>query len=212
MAAASIRDQILKETYTFIDKRVSELLGDVLSEAALAAYSKSLKAGLRPDLDARIIEQFSQQPVVLATTIDKAKADFIAQVDKARAEFAANANKAQTEFAAKADKTKTELEMLRTFINTPLPLGWRDYPIEARREFWAGDHSTGVVKRNKICGLEVWMELFNNSRSTYAKSEARRINKMLAACCPGWELRSSIRYGDLYGFQRGFINVSLEGD
>ena len=117
MAAASIRDQILKETYTFIDKRVSELLGDVLSEAALAAYSKSLKAGLRPDLDARIIEQFSQQPIVLATTIDKAKADFAAQVDKARAEFAANANKAQTEFATKADKTKTELEMLRSFIN-----------------------------------------------------------------------------------------------
>lgn len=127
MAAASIRDQILKETYTFIDKRVSELLGDVLSEAAIAAYSKSLKAGLRPDLDARIIEQFSQQPIVLATTIDKAKADFAAQVDKARAEFDVNANKAQTEFAAKADKTKTELEMLRAFINTPLPLGWRDY-------------------------------------------------------------------------------------
>lgn len=204
MAATSIRSQILNEAYDFIDGRISELLGDVLSEAALAAYSKSLKADLWPNLDERIINQLSQQLTDPTAAIEKGR--------KMRAEFIEKSQNAQAEFEKNGSDFSAELEKLRTFINTPLPIGWRDYPLKARRDYWAGDHSTGSVKRNRICGVEVWTELYKKNTSLYTKSDARRINKMLTACCSGWVLRSCINFGSLYGHQRGFVNMSLEGE
>ena len=160
MAALNIRDQILNETYAFIDKRVSELLSGV-SEAAIAACSRSLQASLAPSLEVRVNSN-------------------IAQVRKNSAEVAKSLND------------------LRVFLETPLPIGWRNYSLADRKAFWAGDRTSGV------CALEVWVEFYNRDKGDYTQHDAREINKQIAACSAAWTKLTSVSYGNEYGLQRGF--------
>lgn len=166
MAALNIRDQILNETYAFIDKRVSELLSGV-SEAAIAACSRSLQASLAPSLEARVNSN-------------------IAQVRKNSAEVAKSLND------------------LRVFLETPLPIGWRNYSLADRKAFWAGDRTSGVSPRDRVCALEVWVEFYNRDKGDYTQHDAREINKQIAACSAAWTKLTSVSYGNEYGLQRGF--------
>lgn len=167
MAALNIRDQILNETYAFIDKRVSELLSGV-SGAAIAACSRSLQAGLAPSLEARINNK-------------------IAQVRKNN------------------DNVTKSLDDLRAFLETPLPIGWRNYSLADRKAFWASDRASGVSPRDRVCALEVWVEFYNRDKLDYTRHEAREINKKIAACSTIWTKLTSVSYGNEYGLQRGFV-------
>ncbi|MFR3861277.1 MAG: hypothetical protein ACLTXZ_05990 [Oscillospiraceae bacterium] len=168
MEALNIRDQILNETYAFIDKRVSELLSGTLSGAAIAACSRSLQAGLAPSLEARINSN-------------------IAQVRKNN------------------DEAAKSLNDLRVFLETPLPIGWRNYSLADRKAFWAGDRTSGVSPRDRVCALEVWVEFYNRDKWDYTRHDAREINKQIAACGAIWTRRTSVSYGNEYGLQSGFV-------
>lgn len=170
MAATTIRDQILNETYAFIGKRVSELLSGTLSEAAIAACSKSLQADLASSVEARVDTDITQ------------------------------AQKNNSE-----EKKNPALSELRAFLETPLPINWRNYSLADRKAFWAGDRASGIFPRDRVCALEVWLEFYNRSKQEYTSGIAREINKQIAACGDFGSIQTCVSYGSTYGFQRGFI-------
>lgn len=168
MAALNIRDQILNETYAFIDKRVFELLHDALPEDTIAACSRSLQASFAPSLEARIDSN-------------------IAQVQK------------------NSDEVAESLNALRAFLEAPLPIGWRNYPLAERKAFWAGDRASGVSPRDRVCALEVWIEFYNQDKQNYTNRIAREINKRIASCGSFWVKQTSVSFGVVYGVQSGFL-------
>lgn len=62
------------------------------------------------------------------------------------------------------DKSAEHIKEVQAFLATPLPLGWADWDLKRRREFWRGARSGGEVPRRRVCGLEIWEELFERDR------------------------------------------------
>lgn len=96
---------------------------------------------------------------------------------------------------------------IRDFIDREIPLDWTAWDLSKRRDFWSGNFksdSIQTVKRDKICALEIWCELFSGSQKDMRNADAREINACLENI-EGWtRARSPIRTG-LYGHQRGFV-------
>ena len=94
------------------------------------------------------------------------------------------------------------------FINRKVPEDWKDWPVERRRDFWAGgikadDDSIQLVERKTVCAAEVWRELYGHQIDEKAKyAETRTINTILASA-PGWGSAGVIRIPQ-YGVQRGY--------
>lgn len=113
--------------------------------------------------------------------------------------------------ARKVQMEHTELNgkqgMIETFVEALLPKDWDSWDLDHRRNFWADgfeDEAKGTVKRQKICAIEVWQELFNGDLKAYTPLQAREINAMLRRLS-GWKTSSSINCGKPYGRQRGFV-------
>ncbi len=94
------------------------------------------------------------------------------------------------------------------FINRKVPEDWKDWPVERRRDFWAGGikadgDSIQLVDRETVCAAEVWRELYGHQIDEKAKyAETRTINAILASA-PGWGSAGVIRIPQ-YGVQRGY--------
>lgn len=70
-------------------------------------------------------------------------------------------------------------------------------------EFEGYDGET--MKRDKVCALEIWVEVFNGDRNNFKAVDARNINDIMREM-PGWERsKSTIRFGKIYGTQRGYV-------
>lgn len=97
------------------------------------------------------------------------------------------------------------------FINKQIPDDWAQWPIERRRDFWAGgiraDQTTiHLVDRTVVCAAEIWSELYNHPIDEKAKkNDSRAINEILAHAT-GWKNAGPIRISQ-YGIQRGFRRV-----
>ena len=95
------------------------------------------------------------------------------------------------------------------FMNKQIPDDWANWPVERRRDFWAGgikadDLSIHLVERKTICAAEVWRELYGHPMDEKAKkSESREINAVIG-CQPGWKNAGVIRVPQ-YGPQRGYV-------
>lgn len=96
---------------------------------------------------------------------------------------------------------------IEEFLNKPIPEDWKNWGLDRRRMFWGGG-ATGDIKlipRNQVCALEIWREcLYENRNMT--KADAHRINAVLESI-EGWESTTLIRFGDIYGRQRGFRRI-----
>ena len=94
------------------------------------------------------------------------------------------------------------------FINRQIPDDWSKWPVDRRRDFWAGGIKSGetpihLVDRKTICAVEIWCELYGHPLDDRAKnSESRTINTILASV-PGWKNAGVFRDSQ-YGVQRGF--------
>lgn len=104
-----------------------------------------------------------------------------------------------------SDEAFKFLNDLRVFLETPLPIGWRNYPLAERKAFWTGDHTSGVSPRDRVCALEVWIEFYNQDKQTYTNRIARELNKRIAACGSFWVKQTSVSFGVVYGVQSGFL-------
>ena len=102
--------------------------------------------------------------------------------------------------------------IISDFVNRKVPDDWAKWPVERRRDFWAGgiraeDSQFTLVDRETICAAEIWRELYGHPVDEKAKkSESREINVILASL-PGWKNASSPMNVPQYGTQRGFVRV-----
>lgn len=113
-----------------------------------------------------------------------------------------------TESNAKAGLIEEYLEKL-------LPENWSQMDLYQRRNFLKGDDFTspgeGTVQRQRVCALEVWCELFDGDTKGLTNSQSREINDILRGIT-GWQpIGKLVKFGKLYGPQRGFTRVKNGG-
>ncbi|MFB7487833.1 virulence-associated E family protein [Bacillus subtilis] len=123
-------------------------------------------------------------------------------------EAAKEAQELHTEDSAKAG-------LIEEYLNTLLPEDWDKKDISERRNFLQGydfdGETKGTVKRERVCAMEVWVELFGGDPKQMTPIQAREINDILRRL-PGWapytESRGRMKFGRLYGVQRAFVRVN----
>ncbi|MGL5752172.1 MAG: VapE domain-containing protein, partial [Paraclostridium sp.] len=104
--------------------------------------------------------------------------------------------------------------MIREYLNMLLPKSWDKMDISARRRYITGgdfsDFEEGTVKRQRVCAMEIWVELFSGDPKMLTPAQSREINDILRKM-PRWESYSKgsgkLRFGNLYGYQKAFTLI-----
>lgn len=101
-----------------------------------------------------------------------------------------------------------KLGLITSYLETLLPKDWAAMDLYQRRDFLQGDAFSkpgeGEVVRDKVCAAEIWCEVFEKKLGDLTNYEAKEINKLLDRL-PEWEkAKSSMKFGKIYGFQRGY--------
>lgn len=100
--------------------------------------------------------------------------------------------------------------MIIEYLNMLLPEGWNDMDIGARRRFISGSDFSdmvGVKKRERVCSMEIWCELFGGDARNMNPIHSREINDILRSI-DGWHAypkgSGKLRFG-CYGTQKAFV-------
>ena len=96
--------------------------------------------------------------------------------------------------------------MIREFIEKEIPENWPEMSIGDRQDFIRGDsfeYHGELVKRDKVCALEIWVELLQGDVKKLTRATAIEINDVLRKTEGWYQPKSYIRFV-LYGKQRGF--------
>lgn len=104
--------------------------------------------------------------------------------------------------------------MIREFIEKEIPENWADLSINERRDFIRGegfDNASPLIKRDRVCALEIWVELMEGDIKRLNRAMATEINDVLRKT-KGWEKsKNPIRFGH-YGRQKGFYKKIASKD
>jgi predicted P-loop ATPase len=102
------------------------------------------------------------------------------------------------------------------YLDMLLPENWKDMEIYDRRNFLNGGSDfgsipvKGTVRRDKVCVMEIWCELYGRDKSECRQADSRAIKDVIMKTGE-WEMsKTSIRFGKPYGTQRGFIRKNNE--
>lgn len=113
--------------------------------------------------------------------------------------------------AKEVQEQHTELNakqgLIEEFLEVLLPEDWDSRNLEDRLMFLSGgfgDTQPGTIRRDRVCALEIWQELFHGDPKTFTPAQSREINNMLRRV-KGWTISNSRFCGPLYGRQRCFI-------
>ena len=96
---------------------------------------------------------------------------------------------------------------IREYLDLLLPENWEELDIGERRDFIHGgglDMPKGTVQRNRVCALEVWVELLKGDPKMLTRSQSIEINDVLRRT-EGWSRPPSSIWFKIYGKQKGFI-------
>ena len=106
-------------------------------------------------------------------------------------------------------ETSAQEGIIAAFAAKDIPEDWQKWPIDRRRDFWGGmvkSEEMTLVKRQSICAVEVWCELYCKNIADMKKSDTRDINAALANM-KGWKRNSNPMRCGPYNIQRGFIRT-----
>lgn len=95
--------------------------------------------------------------------------------------------------------------IISDFVERPVPEDWLKWTLDKRRMYLNGtvEGVQNLVKRDRVCALEIWCEAFGGQPRDFRYSESAEINEILRTL-PGWEKTpSGLRFG-YCGYQRGF--------
>lgn len=102
------------------------------------------------------------------------------------------------------------------YLDMLLPDKWNDMEIYDRRSFINGSFDFGEVKvtgknrRDKVCVMEIWCELYGRDKSDCRQSDSRAIKDIIMKTGE-WEMsKSTLSFGKAYGYQRGFIRKDTQ--
>ena len=100
--------------------------------------------------------------------------------------------------------------MIREFIEKEIPENWAELSISDRQDFIRGDgfeYNGPLVKRDRICALEIWVELLNGDVKKLTRAMATEINDVLRKT-EGWKQPRSPMRIKRYGLQKGFKRIN----
>ncbi|MCL5290558.1 MAG: virulence-associated E family protein, partial [Firmicutes bacterium] len=111
-------------------------------------------------------------------------------------------------------EASTKAGLVQEYLERLLPTDWENRDISSRRAYLhGGDFGTeveGIVRRERVCAMEVWVELFCGDPKLMTPIQAREINDILRRV-PGWktytESRGRLKFGKIYGLQRAFVRM-----
>lgn len=99
---------------------------------------------------------------------------------------------------------------IEDFLNKPIPDDWLAWPINRRRDYWAGAVANGganaykLVQRDRVCPAEIWCECLGNaSIKNLTRHDVSEINGVLANI-PGWTATKGGGNFGPYGRPRGY--------
>ena len=97
--------------------------------------------------------------------------------------------------------------LIRDYVERLLPDNWAKLDLGERRDYIHGDGldmPEGTVPRDRVCAMEVWIELLNGDPKKLMRTQAIEINDILRRM-DGWEQPlGGIRFAH-YGKQKGFL-------
>ncbi|MGL6174560.1 MAG: VapE domain-containing protein, partial [Cellulosilyticaceae bacterium] len=104
--------------------------------------------------------------------------------------------------------------MIKEYLEILLPNSWDKMDIYARRRYLSegdfSDFEEGTVARDRVCAMEIWVELFNGDPKMLSPMHAREINDILRKL-EGWKSYDNgsgrLRFGKMYGLQKAFIRM-----
>lgn len=94
---------------------------------------------------------------------------------------------------------------IQTYLEMLLPENWAEMDLSARRLYLHDEFKKqgGGIKREKVCPIEVWCEWYNGDKRDFTLQKSKEIRDVISKI-DGWEAVKAIRFGELYGTQRGF--------
>lgn len=218
-----------------------ERLEALQRRAGLTGEALAARAGITPPMLSRLKGRGSCSKTTAQKLATVVGYDFIAQdrptvkpfalptLEECWAEFAQqgmlNSGKS---FATPYEEARAEREadntaqIIRKFLDRPVPVGWERWSLKNRLLYWRGGGSTTltdhgliskaavqkrcilVAERDRVCAAEVWAEAFCHPPEDMTNKDARSINRIISTL-PGWrETDGSIRFGP-HGKCRGFV-------
>lgn len=105
--------------------------------------------------------------------------------------------------------------IIEEYLELLLPEGWSEMDIGARRRYIHGSDfgaaEEGHISRDKVCAMEIWVELFQGDQKALTPIQSREINEILRKI-KGWVPYSKgtgkLKFGRNYGLQRAFVRES----
>lgn len=103
-------------------------------------------------------------------------------------------------------------EVIRYF-DMLLPEDWDKYSLVERRIYLDNDFETdvekakGTYKRQKVCVLEVWCELFRGEKTEIDRRKSREIKDIILKTGEWIPVKTTLKFGVIYGNQRGFVKA-----
>lgn len=102
--------------------------------------------------------------------------------------------------------------LIREHLDLLLPENWSELDVGARRRFIHGSElgvlTEGSFKKERVCAMEIWVELFQADPKQMTSMQAREINDILRKL-EEWEPYSKgtgkLKFGKNYGAQRAFV-------
>ncbi len=102
--------------------------------------------------------------------------------------------------------------LIHEYLEMSLPENWEDLDVAARRNYIHGtnfkEDAIPTKKRDKICAMEIWVELLQGDPKYMKPMSSREINDVLRVL-EDWEPYNmgtgKLRFGKNYGCQRAFI-------
>lgn len=98
--------------------------------------------------------------------------------------------------------------MVQNYLDTLLPTDWDNWTADERRSYFQHRtelSSAGVVRRDKVCAMEICCELLNEKPTDKSRYSARQVSAIMRRL-GGWEPVSSMRFS-AYGTQKGFRRI-----
>lgn len=99
--------------------------------------------------------------------------------------------------------------LIKEFMQKPVPRDYQAMPLRERLIFWSGDveDKGELIRRDRICALEVWCECLDGDPKLMKRSDAKEINLILEHLPGVTRLGKVARFG-YCGVQRGFLITS----
>lgn len=96
------------------------------------------------------------------------------------------------------------------FLERQVPSDWQNWPLDKRLLWYGGAITEGVnlVERDRVCALEIWLELLGGMKKDFNYGTTKRINAIINKI-EGWQPISTARVG-YCGTQRGFKRVNSD--